>query len=36
MSPPLFGLMQDWPLTTDKVIDHAARWHGHREVVSRR
>jgi fatty-acyl-CoA synthase len=35
-APPLFGLMQDWPLTTDKVIDHAARWHGHREVVSRR
>ncbi|MBV9287327.1 MAG: long-chain-fatty-acid--CoA ligase [Hyphomicrobiales bacterium] len=29
------GLMQDWPLTLDKVIDHAATRHGQREVVSR-
>lgn len=29
------GLMQDWPLTLDKVLDHAARWHGDREVVTR-
>ena len=29
------GLMQDWPLTLDRVIDHAARRHGAREVVTR-
>ncbi|MFI4933772.1 MAG: long-chain-fatty-acid--CoA ligase [Caulobacterales bacterium] len=29
------GLMQDWPLTLDKIIDHAATWHGAREIVSR-
>lgn len=29
------GLMQDWSLTTDRFIDHAAKWHGHREVVWR-
>jgi fatty-acyl-CoA synthase len=29
------GLMQDWPLTLDKILDHAAAWHGRREVVSR-
>jgi fatty-acyl-CoA synthase len=31
----LFGLMQDWPLTTDKFITHAQRWTPRREVVSR-
>ena len=31
----LQGLMQDWPLTVDKILDHGARWHGAREVVSR-
>ena len=31
----MLGLMQDWPLTVDKIIDHAARWHGHREIVTR-
>lgn len=31
----MFGLMQDWPLTTDKLLDHAAKWHGGREVVAR-
>ena len=31
----LFGLMQDWPLTTDKFIAHAHRWNPRREVVSR-
>ena len=30
------GLMQDWPLTLDRIIQHAAKWHGEREVVSRR
>jgi fatty-acyl-CoA synthase len=29
------GLMQDWPLTVDKILDHAAEWHAGREVVSR-
>ncbi|MGH6958331.1 MAG: AMP-binding protein, partial [Caulobacteraceae bacterium] len=29
------GLMQDWPLTLDKLLDHAANWHGGREIVSR-
>jgi fatty-acyl-CoA synthase len=30
------GLVQDWPLTLDRIIEHAAKWHGDREVVSRR
>jgi fatty-acyl-CoA synthase len=29
------GLMQTWPLTVDKFLDHARQWHGHREIVSR-
>ena len=29
------GLMQDWPLVVPKVLDHAARWHGEREMVTR-
>ena len=29
------GLMQEWPLLCHKIIDHAARQHGDREVVSR-
>jgi acyl-CoA synthetase (AMP-forming)/AMP-acid ligase II len=29
------GLMQDWPLLLSKVLDHAARWHGEAEIVSR-
>ncbi|MBI1196818.1 MAG: long-chain-fatty-acid--CoA ligase [Phenylobacterium sp.] len=29
------ALMQDWSLTLDKIFDHAARWHGEREVVTR-
>jgi fatty-acyl-CoA synthase len=28
------GLMQDAPLTVDRILDHAAAWHGSREVVS--
>jgi fatty-acyl-CoA synthase len=35
MSTVLEGLMQDWPLTLDRVLEHAARWHGAREIVSR-
>ncbi len=31
----MLGLMQDWPLTVDKILDHAKTWHGHREVVTR-
>ena len=27
--------MQDVPLTVDRILDHAAAWHGPREVVSR-
>ena len=29
------ALMQDWALTLDKILDHAARWHGERAVVTR-
>ena len=29
------GLMQDLPLTLDRLFDHAARWHANREIVSR-
>jgi fatty-acyl-CoA synthase len=32
---PVFGLMQDWPLTVDKFIEHARCWHGMRDIVSR-
>ena len=31
----MLGLMQDWPLTVDKILDHARNWHGDREIVSR-
>jgi acyl-CoA synthetase (AMP-forming)/AMP-acid ligase II len=30
----MLGLMQDWPLTVDKILEHAGDWHGGREVVS--
>jgi fatty-acyl-CoA synthase len=30
------GPMQSWSLTIDRVLEHAARWHGARELVSRR
>jgi len=29
------GRMQDWPLTVDRILDHAKAWHGGSEVVSR-
>jgi fatty-acyl-CoA synthase len=29
------GLMQNWPLRVSSIIDHAARFHGDREVVTR-
>ncbi len=31
----MLGLMQHWPLLCHKIIDHAARQHGDREVVTR-
>jgi fatty-acyl-CoA synthase len=31
----MLGLMQDWPLTVDRILAHARAWHGGREVVSR-
>src|SRR6516225_9581519 len=31
----MHGLMQDWPLTVDKILTHAANWHAGREVVTR-
>src|SRR6185503_12177080 len=31
----MLGLMQDWPLLVHKIIDHAALYHGEREVVTR-
>ena len=30
------GIMQDWPLTVDKILDHAKQIHGNREIVTRR
>jgi fatty-acyl-CoA synthase len=35
MENAMLGLMQDWPLTVDKILTHAAEWHAHREVVTR-
>jgi acyl-CoA synthetase (AMP-forming)/AMP-acid ligase II len=29
------GLMHDWPLLIHTILDHAADWHGSREIVSR-
>jgi len=31
----MLGLMQDWPMLVHKIVDHAALYHGTREVVSR-
>ncbi len=31
----MFGMMQAWPLTVDRILDYAGRRHGAREVVSR-
>ncbi|HSC19002.1 MAG TPA: long-chain-fatty-acid--CoA ligase [Rhizomicrobium sp.] len=31
----MLGLMQEWPLLVHKIIDHAALYHGGREVVTR-
>ncbi len=29
------GLMQDWPLTVDHFLEHAAEWHSQRQIVTR-
>lgn len=31
----MLGLMQDWPLLCHRIIDHAATYHGGREIVTR-
>ena len=31
----MLGLMQDWPLTVDRILTHAKTWHGDREIVTR-
>jgi fatty-acyl-CoA synthase len=31
----MLGLMQEWPLLCHKIIDHAARQHPNREIVTR-
>lgn len=31
----MLGLMQNWPLTVDKILDHAKVWHPRREIVTR-
>jgi fatty-acyl-CoA synthase len=30
----MLGLMQDWPLRISSIIDHAARWHPDRRILS--
>src|SRR5262245_48953518 len=32
---PMNGLMQDWKLTVNKVIEHAHQNHGSREIITR-
>src|SRR5688572_7219305 len=32
---PMKGLMQDWKLTVDKILEHAHLNHGHQEIVTR-
>jgi fatty-acyl-CoA synthase len=31
----MLGMMQDWPLVVPSILDHAARFHGEREIVTR-
>jgi fatty-acyl-CoA synthase len=35
-SGPLDGLMQHWPLTVDRILEHARQRHPRREIVTRR
>lgn len=30
------GIMQDWPLTVNKILEHANMQHGNREIITRR
>ncbi|MGB2574226.1 MAG: AMP-binding protein, partial [Henriciella sp.] len=32
----MLGIMQDWQLTTDKILDHANRIHPDRQITTRR
>ncbi len=32
----MLGIMQDWPLTVDKIMEHARGQHGTREIITRR
>ncbi|KCZ88908.1 long-chain-fatty-acid--CoA ligase [Hyphomonas johnsonii] len=32
----MLGIMQDWPLTVDKILEHANQQHGAREIITRR
>ncbi len=31
----MLGLMQDWPLLLHRIIDHAAKYHGERKIITR-
>ena len=31
----MLGLMQDWPMLIHRIIDHAAKFHGQRKVITR-
>jgi fatty-acyl-CoA synthase len=31
----MLGLMQDWPLLCHRIIDHAAKFHGQRKIITR-
>jgi fatty-acyl-CoA synthase len=31
----MFGLMQDWPLLCNRILDHAATYHAERPVITR-
>ncbi|MDR3509755.1 MAG: long-chain-fatty-acid--CoA ligase [Caulobacteraceae bacterium] len=31
----MLGLMQNWQLTVDRILQHAAEWHADREIVTR-
>ena len=32
----MLGIMQDWPLTVDKILDHARMQNAAREIITRR
>src|ERR1700757_1129560 len=35
MGTSMLGLMQNWPLTVDRILTHAKTWNGGREIVTR-